>query len=62
MKRKELQNLAKKIAKEEKKIQMAQTPEEKRLAEEEIMFLSGRVTNINDMVLLDDMIQELLND
>ena len=57
MKTKELKNLAKKIAKAEMKIKNAQTPEEKAIAEEEVLLLCGKVTNITDMLELDDYVQ-----
>lgn len=60
MKRKELKNLAIKIAKAEKRRQEAITEEEKHQAEVEIMDLSGRVMNLNDMMELDDLIQEMI--
>ena len=58
MKQKELKNLAKKIAKLEKALSNLPSTEDKSLIENEIMKLAGKVTNINDMVLLDDLIQE----
>lgn len=58
MKQKELKNLAKKIAKLEKTLSNLSSTEDKSLIENEIMKLAGKVTNINDMVLLDDLIQE----
>lgn len=58
MKQKELKNLAKKIAKLEETLSNLSSTEDKSLIENEIMKLAGKVTNINDMVLLDDLIQE----
>ena len=60
MKRKELKNLAQKIAKYEQILQTSQDKEEIREAQSQIMNLSGRVQSLEDMVLLDDMIQEIL--
>ena len=60
MKRKELKNLATKIAKAEKRRQEATSEDEKYQAEVEIMNLSGRVMNLNDMMELDDLIQEMI--
>lgn len=60
MKTKELKNLAKKIAVLEKKLQNTADLAEKSTLEEEIMRITGKVTNLSDMVTLDDMIQELL--
>ena len=60
MKRKELKQLAQKIAKFELIIQKGENIEKVSQAKKEIMQLSGCVDNIDDMLLLDDMIQELL--
>lgn len=60
MKRKELKNLAQKIAKYEQILQTSQDKEEIREAQSQIMNLSGRVQSLEDMMLLDDMIQEIL--
>lgn len=60
MKKKELKNLAQKIAKWEQILQTSQNQEEIREAQNQIMSLSGRVQSLEDMVLLDDMIQEIL--
>lgn len=63
MKRKELYNLAKKIAKYEKIIQTSDDEKEIRQAQDEIMNmnLSGRIKNIEDMIQIDEMVQELLS-
>ena len=60
MKTKEIKNLAKKIAQQEKILQNASTTEEKSRAEKDIVRLSSRVKSIEDMVALDDAIQEIL--
>ena len=60
MKRKEIKNLAIKIAKLEQIIQTSQDPKEIQEAQNQIIDLSGRVRSLEDMVLLDDMIQEIL--
>ena len=60
MKAKEIKNLAKKIAQQEKILQNASTTEEKSRAEKEIVRLSSRVKSIEDMVALDDAIQDIL--
>lgn len=60
MKTKEIKNLAKKIAQQEKILQNASTTEEKSRAEKEIVRLSSRVKSIEDMVALDDAIQDIL--
>lgn len=58
MKKKALKDLAKKIAKAEIKLEQASSTEERKLLEDTIMTLTGRVTNINEMVELDDLVQE----
>ncbi len=58
MKRKELKNLAEKIAKAEIKYQAATSETEKKEIENEIIKLSGKVNNVEDMLLLDDFIQD----
>ena len=60
MKEKEIKNLAKKIAQQEKILQNATTTEEKSRAEKEIVRLSACVKSIEDMITLDDAIQEIL--
>ena len=60
MKKKELKNLAQKIAKYEKIIQSSADKAEVKKAEEEIMRLSGHVDNLEDMMMIDEMIQDIL--
>ena len=60
MKKKELKNLAQKIAKYEKIIQSSTDKAEVKKAEEEIMRLSGHVDNLEDMMMIDEMIQDIL--
>ena len=60
MKTKEIKNLAKKIAQQEKILQNASTTEEKSRAEKEIVRLSSRVKSIEDMIALDEAIQDIL--
>lgn len=61
MKKKELKNLAQKIAKAERIVQTNDDPKAVKKAEQEIMELSGHVENIEDMVIIDEMVQDLLN-
>ena len=61
MKTKELKNLAKKIAKLEKSLKIA-SGTEKRAIEEEIVKLSSKVDNFEDIIILDEMIMELLEE
>lgn len=60
MKRKELKNIATKIAKLERTIQNATSSEEREKAEKEIMSLSFGVGNLSDLDLIDEMVQEIL--
>lgn len=60
MKKKELKNLAQKIAKYEKIIQTSSDKAEIKKAESEIMSLSGHVDNLEDMMIIDEMVQDIL--
>ena len=60
MKRKELKDLAKKIAKAEIIIRDSNDPDAIKRAESEIMKLSGHVDRLEDMVIIDDLVQEIL--
>lgn len=60
MKKKELKNLAKKIAECERIIQTSQNGQEIHDAQSQIIKLSGSVQTFEDMMILDEMIQELL--
>lgn len=60
MKRKELKQLAQKIAKLENIIQTSDDNKKIAEAQKQIIELSGHVENLDDMCLLDDMIQDLL--
>ncbi len=60
MKRKELKNLAQKIAKAEKIIQTSDDPKAIKKAEQEIMMLSGQVDSLADMTAIDELVQEIL--
>ena len=60
MKAKEIKNLAKKIAQQEKILQTSSSTEEKARAEQEIIKLSACVKSIEDMIALDEAIQDLL--
>ena len=61
MKKKELQNLAKKIAKQEIIIQRSDDPKERQKAQNEIMHLSSMVHDFEEIDSLDEMVQEILN-
>lgn len=61
MKRKELRNLAEKIAKCEYVIQNSPLEGSRAAARAEIMRLSGQVKDFQDIDILDEMIQEILS-
>ena len=60
MKRKELKNLAEKIAKCEYVIQNSNDSVAVQAAQEEIMRLSSRVHDFQDIDTIDEIVQELL--
>lgn len=60
MKRKELKNLAKKIAQAEHIIQTSDNQDEIQRAQIEIMTLSSHVDSLDDITIIDEMVQELL--
>lgn len=61
MKKKELKNLAQRIAEQERILQDTSiTSDERREAENNIFLLASKVTSLEDMDLLDEYIQELL--
>ena len=62
MKRKELKNLAKKIAKAEMIVQNSPDAAEISRAQQEIMDLSSKVSSIEEMIELDDLIQEIISE
>lgn len=60
MKKKELKNLAKKIADAEFIIQTSDDKVAIKSAENEIIKLSGSVSSVLDMMALDEMVQKFL--
>ncbi len=60
MKRKELKELAKKIAKAELIIQRNEDPKQVQQAKDEIMKLSGHVDSLEDIMLMDEFVQDIL--
>lgn len=60
MKKKELKNLAQKIAAAERVIENSNNKNEIYNAEQEIMRLSGNISSITDMMALDEMVQTIL--
>ena len=61
MKKKELKNLAEKIAKQEYVIQTTNDDDEIQAAQNEIMRLTSRVRDFQDLDVIDEMIQEILS-
>ena len=63
MKRKELRELARKIAKQEKIYQSPNSSlEQKQRAEQEIVHLTSCVDSLDDITRLDEMILDILED
>ena len=62
MKKKELKNLAKKIAQCEFILNTSDSDNEKEQAREEIMRISSGVHSFEDLDLLDEMVQDLLSE
>ena len=60
MKRKELKNLAKKIAQAEYILQSSEGIDERQQARDEILKISSGVHSFEDLDLLDEMVQEFL--
>lgn len=61
MKRKELKNLAKKIADKQRLVDSSDDPKVVATAQSEIIKLTGQVSSLEDVLLLDEMIMDLLN-
>lgn len=61
MKKKELKNLAKKIAEAERIIQRNEDSKQVAKAQKTILDLSGKVTNLEDIMTLDEFVQEILS-
>jgi hypothetical protein len=60
MKKKELKNLAVQIARAERTLQTSSDKQEIANAQSEIMRLSKRVTSLEDLMLIDDLVQKEL--
>ena len=56
MNKKELKNIAKKIAEAENILKSSADAETRKKAEDAILTLSGKVTNLADMCVLDDLV------
>ena len=57
MKKKELKKVAAQIAQAEIDLQKSRDPDEKRELREKIMKLSSRITSLEDIMILDELIQ-----
>lgn len=62
MKKKELKALAKKIAEAEYIIQTSDDKKKIAKAQSEILELSGKVTSLEDMVLIDELVQDIFSE
>ena len=60
MKKKELKNLAKKIADAEYIIQTSDDKKKVAKAQQEIFELSGHVESLDDMTVIDELVQDIL--
>ena len=60
MKKKELKNLAKKIADAEYIIQNSTDAKEVSKAQDAILELSGKAMSLEDMMIIDELVQEIL--
>ena len=60
MKKKEIKNLAQKIAKYELIVQTSDDKKAVRQAQETIMELTSSVDNMEDMIAIDELVMELL--
>lgn len=61
MKKKELKNIAKKLAKLEVQLANSIDEDEIILLKREIMGVSGKAETIEDMMLIDEMVREILD-
>ena len=61
MKKKELKNLAKKIADAEYIIQNSDDAKAVTKAQDQILELSGKAMSLEDMMIIDELVQDLLN-
>lgn len=62
MKRKELKNLAKKIADAKYIIQNSDDAKAVAKAQDTIIELSGKAMSLEDMMIIDEMVQDLLSE
>lgn len=62
MKKKELKKLASQIAEAELILQKTTDPKETRMIKENIMKLSSRITSLEDIMILDELIQDKIKE
>ena len=62
MKKKELKKLAAQIAQAELDLQESNDPDSSRELKQKIMKLSSRITSLEDIMILDEMIQNEINE
>lgn len=62
MKKKELKNLAKKIAEAEYIIQTSDDSQAVSKAQNAILELSGKAMSLEDMMIVDELVQEILSE
>ena len=60
MNKKELKNIAKKLAKLEKQVINCSDSKERNKIQMEIMALCGKVDNLEDITIIDEMVSEIL--
>ena len=60
MNKKELKNIAKKLAKLEKQVMNCSDSKERNKIQMEIMTLCGKVDNLEDITIIDEMVSEIL--
>lgn len=58
MKKKELKRIAEQIAQTEINLQKSENPEKVRELKEKIIKLSSRITSLEDVMILDELIQK----
>ena len=61
MNKKELKNIAKKIAAAELILSQSEDQAEMRKAEDAIFKLSGKVTSLTDIAIIDELVQDILS-
>ena len=60
MKKKDLKKFAKRLAELESIIQTSDNYDKRQLAQNEVLDISNKITDVEDMLTLDAMVQEIL--